>query len=58
MTADDLLAEFGPAVPVPPTPQDWPSTRRPRTGANVAQPTPMPYDRATQERRPAAPNGT
>ncbi|GDY32556.1 chromosome segregation protein SMC [Gandjariella thermophila] len=49
---EDLLAEYGPDVPVPPSPQELAEYEAARErGEQVSEPQPMPYDRATQERR-------
>ncbi|MGW5315060.1 chromosome segregation protein SMC [Nocardia thailandica] len=48
----DLIAEYGPDVPLPPTAlelQEYEAARE--RGEQVTAPQPMPYDRATQERR-------
>ncbi|HEY0402610.1 MAG TPA: chromosome segregation protein SMC, partial [Blastococcus sp.] len=44
-----LLAEYGPAAPVPPTPQQVAAAET----AGEPEPDPVPYDRAVQERRAA-----
>jgi chromosome segregation protein len=44
-----LLAEYGPAAPVPPTPQQVAAAE----AAGEPAPDPVPYDRAVQERRAA-----
>jgi chromosome segregation protein len=44
-----LLAEYGPAAPVPPTPQQVAAAE----AAGEPEPDPVPYDRAVQERRAA-----
>ena len=49
---DDLVAEYGPDVPLPPTPLEMAEYEQARErGEQVVAPQPMPYDRATQERR-------
>jgi chromosome segregation protein len=49
---DDLLSEFGPDVPVPPSAQEMGEYHAARErGEIVAAPTPMPFDRPTTERR-------
>ncbi|MBS9372745.1 chromosome segregation protein SMC [Rhodococcus sp. B50] len=49
---DDLVAEYGPDVPLPPTPLEMTEYEQARErGEQVVAPQPMPYDRATQERR-------
>jgi chromosome segregation protein len=49
---DDLLAEYGPDVPVPPSPAEMAEYQAAKErGEQVSEPQPMPYDRATQERR-------
>ena len=44
-----LIAEYGPAVPVPPTPEQVAAAE----AAGEPAPEPVPYDRAVQERRAA-----
>jgi len=52
VSADDLVAGFGPAVPVPPTLEEMAEyTAARERGESVTEPPPMPYDRATQLRR-------
>ncbi|WP_299559780.1 chromosome segregation protein SMC [uncultured Mycolicibacterium sp.] len=52
MAADDLIAEYGPHVPLPPTEQEMAEYEQAKErGEQVVAPQPMPYDRATQERR-------
>ncbi|MBF6329323.1 chromosome segregation protein SMC [Nocardia transvalensis] len=49
---DDLIAEYGPDVPMPPSAleiQEYEQARE--RGEQVSEPQPMPYDRATQQRR-------
>ncbi len=49
---DDLIAEYGPDVPMPPSAleiQEYEQARE--RGDQVSEPQPMPYDRATQQRR-------
>lgn len=49
---DDLIAEYGPDVPLPPTELEIAEYEQARErGEQVVAPTPQPYDRATQERR-------
>ncbi|MDJ0396990.1 chromosome segregation protein SMC [Rhodococcus rhodochrous] len=49
---DDLVAEYGPDVPLPPTPLEMAEYEQARErGEQVVAPQPIPYDRATQERR-------
>lgn len=49
---DDLVAEYGPDVPVPPSPAEMAEYEAARErGEQVSEPPPVPYDRATQERR-------
>ncbi|QHG84071.1 chromosome segregation protein SMC [Rhodococcus rhodochrous] len=49
---DDLVAEYGPDVPLPPTPLEMAEYEQARErGEQVVAPQPMPYDRATEERR-------
>ncbi|AUS78028.1 chromosome segregation protein SMC [Actinoalloteichus sp. AHMU CJ021] len=49
---DELVAEYGPTVPVPPSPAELAEfeTARER-GEQVVAPAPVPYERATQQRR-------
>ncbi|MFI5783629.1 chromosome segregation protein SMC [Nocardia sp. NPDC051570] len=52
LALDDLIAEYGPDVPMPPSAleiQEYEQARE--RGDEVSEPRPMPYDRATQERR-------
>ena len=52
MTADDLGAEYGPDVPLPPSALEMAEYEQARDrGEQVSAPAPMPFDRATQERR-------
>ncbi|WP_227980811.1 chromosome segregation protein SMC [Nocardia spumae] len=49
---DELVAEYGPHVPMPPTALELQEYEQARErGDQVSPPQPMPYDRATQERR-------
>lgn len=49
---DDLIAEYGPDVPLPPSDLEWREYEQAvERGEQVSAPPPMPYDRATQERR-------
>jgi chromosome segregation protein len=49
---DDLVAEYGPTVPVPPSPVELAEYEAARErGETVVAPQPIPYDRGTQERR-------
>lgn len=49
---DDLVAEYGPEVPLPPSALEVAEYEQARErGEQVVAPAPMPYDRATQERR-------
>ncbi|MFD6894474.1 chromosome segregation protein SMC [Rhodococcus sp. NPDC060086] len=49
---DDLVAEYGPDVPLPPTELEMAEYEQARErGEQVVAPQPQPYDRATQERR-------
>ncbi len=49
---DDLIAEYGPDVPLPPSELEIAEYEQARErGEQVVAPTPQPYDRATQERR-------
>ncbi|MEZ0342616.1 chromosome segregation protein SMC [Mycobacterium sp. pV006] len=52
MAVDDLIAEYGPSVPLPPTDLEMAEYEQARErGEQVTAPAPMPYDRPTQERR-------
>ncbi len=52
IAVDDLVAEFGPDVPVPPTALENSEYYAARDrGEDVTAPVPAPYDRDTQERR-------
>jgi chromosome segregation protein len=52
MAPDDLVAEYGPQVSLPPTELEVAEYEQARQrGEQVTAPAPMPYDRATQERR-------
>jgi chromosome segregation protein len=52
MAADDLIAEYGPEVPLPPSELELAEYRQAsERGEQVTTPAPMPFDRATQERR-------
>lgn len=52
MAPADLVAEYGPQVPLPPTELELAEFEQARErGEQVVAPAPMPYDRATQERR-------
>ncbi|MBD0322042.1 MAG: chromosome segregation protein SMC [Aldersonia sp.] len=49
---DDLVAEYGPDVPLPPSAEEIAEYEQAKErGETVVAPAPMPYDRATQERR-------
>ncbi|NKY84783.1 chromosome segregation protein SMC [Nocardia veterana] len=49
---DELVAEYGPHVPMPPTALEMQEYEQARErGEQVSPPQEMPYDRATQERR-------
>lgn len=49
---DDLIAEYGPDVPLPPSELEWREYEQAvERGEQVSAPMPMPYDRASQERR-------
>ncbi|OCB49609.1 chromosome segregation protein SMC [Mycobacterium malmoense] len=52
MAPSDLIAEYGPDVALPPTELEMAEFEQARErGEQVVAPAPMPYDRATQERR-------
>src|SRR6202007_3110302 len=52
MAPDDLVAEYGPQVSLPPTELEVAEYEQAGdAGEKVTPPAPMPYDRATQERR-------
>ncbi len=52
MAGDDLVAEYGPEVALPPTELEMAEYARAKErGEPVSAPAPMPFDRATQERR-------
>ncbi|MGD1237249.1 chromosome segregation protein SMC [Mycobacterium seoulense] len=52
MAPADLIAEYGPDVALPPTELEMAEFEQARErGEQVVAPAPMPYDRATQERR-------
>jgi chromosome segregation protein len=52
MAPADLVAEYGPDVPLPPTELELAEYEQARErGEQVTAPTPMPFDRPTQERR-------
>ncbi|KAA1251680.1 chromosome segregation protein SMC [Mycobacterium simiae] len=52
MAPADLVAEYGPHVPLPPTELEVAEFEQARErGEQVVTPAPMPFDRATQERR-------
>jgi chromosome segregation protein len=49
---NDLIAEYGPDVPMPPSDLEWLEYEHAKDrGEQVTPPAPMPYDRQTQERR-------
>jgi chromosome segregation protein len=49
---DDLVDEYGPTVPVPPSPAEVAEYEAAKErGDEVSAPPPVPFDRATQERR-------
>lgn len=49
---DDLVAEYGPEVPVPPSAEETAEYQAARErGEQVSAPPPVPFDRPTQERR-------
>ncbi|MCV7423466.1 chromosome segregation protein SMC [Mycobacterium yunnanensis] len=52
MATDDLVAEYGPHVPLPPTELEMAEYEQAKErGEQVTAPAPMPFDRPTQERR-------
>ncbi|ORB32505.1 chromosome segregation protein SMC [Mycolicibacterium parafortuitum] len=52
MAADDLVAEYGPDVALPPSELEMAEYEQAKErGEHVTAPAPMPYDRPTQERR-------
>jgi chromosome segregation protein len=52
MAAADLVAEYGPDVPLPPTELELAEYEQAKErGEQVTAPAPMPFDRPTQERR-------
>ena len=52
MASADLIAEYGPEVPLPPTELEMAEFEQARErGEQVTAPAPMPFDRPTQERR-------
>jgi chromosome segregation protein len=52
MATDDLVAEYGPHVPLPPTELEMAEYEQARErGEQVTAPAPLPFDRVTQERR-------
>ncbi|MBV9513414.1 MAG: AAA family ATPase, partial [Mycobacteriaceae bacterium] len=52
MAATDLITEYGPDVPLPPSDLEMSEFEQARErGEHVRAPAPMPYDRPTQERR-------
>ncbi|WP_176749502.1 AAA family ATPase, partial [Mycolicibacterium grossiae] len=52
MAVADLVAEYGPQVPLPPTELEMTEYEQARErGEQVVEPAPMPFDRPTQERR-------
>ncbi len=52
MAADDLIAEYGPDVALPPSELEMAEYEQARErGEQVTAPAPMPFDRSTQERR-------
>lgn len=52
MAPADLIAEYGPDVPLPPSELELAEYAQARDrGEQVSAPTPMPFDRPTQERR-------
>lgn len=52
MAPDELIAEYGPDVPMPPSALEMQEYEEAKArGEQVVAPVPMPYDRATQEAR-------
>jgi chromosome segregation protein len=52
MAGDDLIAEYGPQVTLPPSELEMAEYEQARErGEQVTAPAPMPYDRSTQQRR-------
>ena len=52
MAGDDLIAEYGPQVALPPSDLEMAEYEQARErGDQVTAPVPMPFDRATQQRR-------
>jgi chromosome segregation protein len=52
MSAADLIAEYGPQIPLPPSELEMAEYEQARErGEQVTAPAPMPFDRPTQERR-------
>jgi chromosome segregation protein len=52
LAAADLIAEYGPQVPLPPTELEMAEYEQAKErGEQVTAPAPMPFDRPTQERR-------
>jgi chromosome segregation protein len=52
LAVDDLVAEYGPDVPVPPSAAEMAEYEAAKErGEDVVEPPAMPYDRGTQERR-------
>ena len=52
MATEDLIAEYGPDVPLPPSELELAEYEQARErGEQVSAPAPMPFDRPTQERR-------
>ncbi|GAA5137076.1 chromosome segregation protein SMC [Pseudonocardia adelaidensis] len=52
LAVDDLVAEYGPDVPVPPSAAEMAEYDAAKErGEEVVEPPPMPFDRGTQERR-------
>jgi chromosome segregation protein len=52
LSIEDLVAEYGPEVPVPPSAGEMAEYEAAKErGEDVVEPPPMPYDRGTQERR-------
>lgn len=58
MPTADLIAEYGPQVPLPPTELEMAEYEQAREREQVTAPAPMPFDRPTQERRARRPSAS